>query len=65
MDVQVSIKLIFTLYSIAFTPAQKQYRRGLLFTHKNGDLGAISVKERSCAARISIVERHISDRCSY
>ena len=29
-----------------FTP----YRMGLLFTHKNGDFGAISVSERSYAA---------------
>ena len=37
-----------------------------MFTHKNGDFGAISVTERSCAAPISNVERrHISDRCSY
>ena len=39
-----------TLYQVAFTPAQKQYWIGLLFTHKNGDLGAISVTERCCAA---------------
>jgi len=38
------------------------YRIGLLFTHKNGDFGAISAAERSCAAPISKVERHISDR---
>ena len=64
-DVQVSIKPIVTLYQVAFTPAQKQYRRGILFTHKNGDLGAISVMERSCAAPISKVESQISDRSSY
>ena len=49
----------FTLYRVAFTPAQKQYRIGLRFTNKNGDFGAISVTERSCAARISKVERDI------
>ena len=54
-----------TIYRVAFTPAQKQYRRGHLFTHKNGDLGAISVPERCCAEPISKVESHISDRCSY
>ena len=46
----------------------KSYRIGLLWTHKNGDFGAISVTERSCAARTgsdSKVESHISDRCSY
>ena len=55
----------FTLYRVAFTPAQKQYRIGLLFTHKKGDFGAISVMERRCAAPISKVESHISDRCSH
>ena len=54
-----------TLYQVAFTPAQKQYWIGLLFTHKNGDLGAISVTERCCAAPVSKVESHISDRCPY
>ena len=46
-------------------PAQKPYRIRLLFTHENGDFGVFSVMERSCAARISKVESHISDRCSY
>ena len=32
---------------------------------KNDDFGAISVTERSRAAPISTVERHLSDRCSY
>ena len=41
-------------------PAQKPYRIAILFTRKNGDFGAISVTERSCAAPISKVERHIS-----
>ena len=54
-----------TLYQVAFTPAQKRYWIGLLFTNKNGDLGAISVTERCCAARISKVDSHISDRYSY
>ena len=27
---------------------QKPYRMGLLFIHKNGDFGAISVTDRSC-----------------
>ena len=56
---------MFTLYWIVFAPAQKPYRIGILFTHNNGDFGAISVTERSCAAPIPKVERHISDRCSY
>ena len=63
--VQVSIKPIVTLYRIAFVPVQKLYRIRLLFTHENGDFGVFSVMDRSCAARISKVESHISDRCSY
>ena len=35
---------MFTLYWIAFAPALKPCRIGLLITHENGDLGAISVK---------------------
>ena len=39
---------------------------GLLFTHKNGYFGAISVTERSCNSPVSQVESHtISDTCSY
>ena len=53
---------MFTLYQIAFAPTRKPHRIGLLFTHKKGDFCAISVTERSCAAPISKVERHISDR---
>ena len=63
--VQVRIKPIVTLYRIAFVPAQKPYWIRLLFTHEKGDFGVFSVMERSCAARISKVESHISDRCSY
>ena len=47
---------------IALARARKSYQIGLLFTHKNSDFGAISVTERSCAAPISKVESHISDR---
>ena len=47
---------MFALYRDAFTPARKLYRVGRLFTYKNGDLGAISVTERSCTAPISKVE---------
>ena len=39
--------------SITLAPARKQYRIGFLFTHKNGDFGAISV---SGAAK-----QHLSD----
>ena len=45
-------KAVFTL-----APARKPYRIGLLFTHKKGDFGAISVTAK--------VGSHISDRCSY
>ena len=34
-------------------------------THKNGDFGEISITKRSCAAPVSKVESHISDRCSH
>ena len=56
---------LVTLYQVAFTPAQKPYRIGLLFTQKYGDFGAISVTEQSCDAPIFKVESHISDRYSY
>ena len=42
--------------------AMKSYGIELLFTHnKNGDSGAISETEGSCAAPISKAERHMSD----
>ena len=50
---------------ITFAQAPKPYRIGLLFTHRNGDFGAISVTERSYAAPFSKVERHILDWCSH
>ena len=52
-------KKMLTLCRVAFAPARKLYRIGLLFTRKNGDFGAISVTERSCAAPISKVESYI------
>jgi len=58
-------KTMFTLYGVAFAPARKLYQIGFLFPHKNGDFGAISVTERSCASPISKVESHISYRCSH
>ena len=60
-------KAIFTLLrvNIAFAPAWKPYRIGLLFTHKNGDFGAISVTGRSCAVPSSRLKSHILDRCSH
>ena len=54
-------KAMFT-YRITFTPARKLYRIGHLLTHRNGDFGGISVKERIFTAQISKVKRHISDR---
>ena len=59
------IKAMFTLVQIAFAPTRKLYRTGLLFTHKSGDSGAISVTARSCSAPHWSVEGHISDRCSH
>ena len=42
----IETKAMVTLYWIAFAPARKSYRTlGLLFTHNNGDFGAISVNE--------------------
>ena len=35
---------------IDLEPTRKPYQIALLFTHKNGDFGPISVTERSCAA---------------
>ena len=55
----------FSRYRIAFARARKSYRIGLLFTHNNGDFGAISVTERSHTSLISKVKNHISDRYSY
>ena len=49
-----------TIPDIAFVPAGKPYGTlGLLFTHKNGDFGAVSVSERSCDVPITKVVRHI------
>ena len=42
--------------------SRKSYRIGFLFIQKNGCGGAVSVTERSCAAPIPKVERHLSDR---
>ena len=56
---------MFTFYRVAFAPARKPYRIGLLFTHNNGDFGAISVTERSCPHVISKLESHIWDKCSH
>ena len=64
---QVSFRPRFALYRIVFVPAQKQnqFRMGHLFTHTNGDFGAISAIERRCAAPILKVESRISDRFSH
>ena len=42
----------------AFAPIWKTKRIGVLFTHKNGDFGAISVTERS-RAELEIGASHI------
>ena len=58
-------KTLHTLYRIAVAQARRTIpdRIGHLFSHENGDFGAISVTKRSCGpAPISKVERHISDR---
>ena len=41
---------MFTPYRITFVLARRPYRIGLLFTHKNGAFGTISVTERNCSA---------------
>ena len=59
-------QVMFTLYRVAFALAKNwPYRIGLMFTHENGDFGAISVAGRSYEAPISKAESDISDRCSY
>ena len=47
---------------IALAPARKPYQKGLLFTHKNGGFGAISVTERSCVTFRWSVNRYRSGR---
>ena len=59
------IKAVFILCRRAFARARKPYRIVLPFIHKNGDFRAISITEGSCAALISKVESHISERCLY
>lgn len=48
--------------AIALARNPYPYRIGILFTHRNDDFGAISATERSCAAPISRVELHLSNR---
>ena len=62
MQIFLSLQEIFVAVSRLsekVTPARKLYRIGHLFTHENGDLGAISVTERSCAALVSKVTYRI------
>ena len=47
-----------------FVVPRKSYGIGPLNTHKNCCGGAISVTVRSCAAPISKLVSHMSDRCS-
>ena len=54
---------MFIQNQITFAPPRKSYWIGPLFTRKNDCSGAISVTgQRSCAAPISKVGCHISDR---
>ena len=50
-------RAVLTLYRTAFGPTRHLFRIEPLFTHENGDFGAISVTERSRAAPILKVER--------
>lgn len=52
-------------YSFCAGTKTKPFRIGHLFSHTNGDLGAISAMERRCAAPILKVESRISDRFSH
>ena len=59
-------KAMFTLYRIAFPSVRKPYREGVLFTHENGDFGAISLTERdldSGASHIGKVLCHTLVQC--
>ena len=48
-------------FSLYFSPFHFSFARiGLPFTHNNGDFGAISVTESSCALPISEVESQIA-----
>ena len=40
-----AFKAMFTPYRMALASARNPYQIGLLFTHNNGDFGAISVTE--------------------
>ena len=54
------INAMFTLYRLAFAPAWKPYRIGLLFKNKNGDFITIAVTKRSCTALISVVDLEVA-----
>ena len=56
-------KAVFILYEIAFAPAPKPYQIRLLFTHDNGDFGAISVTERSYAASRRSLKWRVTPSC--
>ena len=46
---QIAMFTLYRWYRIAFAPARKLLRTGLLFTHNNGDFGEIFVTERNMA----------------
>ena len=52
-------------YSFCAGTKTKPFRIEHLFTHTNGDFGAISAMERRCAAPILKVESRIPDRFSH
>ena len=53
---------MFTLNWTVLAPTRKSYGIGVLFTHKNDVLRAISVTERGCATPILQMDCHISHR---
>ena len=55
-----------TVYQIAFVPARKPYRIGLLFTNKDGNVETSGFCiGANCTAPILRVDRQISDRFLY
>ena len=59
----ISSWAVLTLYRIVFARTWKSYWVGLLFSHKNGDFGAKSVKGGKLRRAVTLkLDHHISDR---
>lgn len=63
-EVHVNFEAMFTPFRIVLALTQKKpYLKGLLFTHENVLCGdAITVTEQSCAASITKMKSHLSDK---